>query len=245
MGAHLRNFVEEDRAFIGKLEFPGFRTNRASEGALFESEQLGFQQFSGQRSAIDLDKSLAAARGSHVNHARNHFLAYSALSVNEHRDVHRRNLENLLADAHHLRTCGQEADIFRDRVAILPERLVFRPKLLFLPALQDRYIEFGFFERFGQVILRAQANGLHHGPYLIRTGQHDDVERPVDLHQLFQRLKTTQFRHQYVQNNEIRTLARFDLFDCLDAGDHGIDLVAIDLQQRSQILPDARFVVYD
>src|ERR1700730_18949294 len=124
MGAHLRNFVEEDRAFIGKLEFPGFRTNRASEGALFESEQLGFQQFSGQRSAIDLDESLAAARGSHVNHARDHFLAYTALSVNEYGYVHRRDLENLLADAHHLRACCKEADVFRDGIAIFPQRLV-------------------------------------------------------------------------------------------------------------------------
>src|SRR5712692_6591363 len=124
--AHLRNFVEEDGALVGEFKFPGFRTNGAGESALFESKQFGFEQFAWQRGAIDLDESLAAARRSHVDHARDNFLAHAAFSVNEYRYVHRGDLENLLADAHHLRAGGQEADIFRDRVAILPYRLVLR-----------------------------------------------------------------------------------------------------------------------
>ncbi len=143
---------------------------------MFESKQLGFQQFAGERGAIDLDESLAAPRGSHVDHARDNFLAHAALSVNEYGHVHRRDLENLLADAHHLRACRKEADVFRDRVAILPQRLVFRSKLLFLPALQHGHIELGLFERFGQVILSAEADGLDDCAHFIRTRKHDHIE---------------------------------------------------------------------
>src|ERR1700719_1237168 len=102
MGAHLRNFIEEDRALVGEFKFSGFRTNRARERALFESKQLGFEQLSGERRAIDLDEGLGAARGAHVDHTRDNFLAHAALSVNEYGYVHRRDLENLLTDAHHL-----------------------------------------------------------------------------------------------------------------------------------------------
>src|SRR5258708_25377612 len=100
VGAHLRDFIEKDSSLIGEFKFPRFRTNGTCESALFESEQLRFQQLSGKRSAINLDKSLAAACGSHVNHACDNFLAHATFSVNENGDVNRGNLENLLADTH-------------------------------------------------------------------------------------------------------------------------------------------------
>jgi len=33
-----------------------------------------------------------------------------------------------------------------------------------------------FFESFGQVILRAEADGLDDGAHFIGTGEHDDIE---------------------------------------------------------------------
>src|ERR1700674_1900958 len=111
VGTHLRNFIEKDRAFVGEFKFPGFRTNGAGESALFESKQFGFEQFARERGAIYFDEGLDAARGSHVDHASDNFLAYAALSENEYGHVHWRDLENLLADAHHLWACGKEADI--------------------------------------------------------------------------------------------------------------------------------------
>src|SRR5262249_21381686 len=60
-----RNFadlVEKQRALIGQLETPWFRTDRARERALFVAEQLGLHQGLGNRSAIDLDERTVAAR---------------------------------------------------------------------------------------------------------------------------------------------------------------------------------------
>ena len=62
----------------------------------------------------------------HVNHARDHFLAHSAFAANKHRHVHRRDLQNLLADAHHLRAGGQEAQVLGNLVAVFAQRLIFR-----------------------------------------------------------------------------------------------------------------------
>ena len=44
---HLRDFIKEDRAFVGQLELAGLRADRAGECALLVSEELGFEQLTG------------------------------------------------------------------------------------------------------------------------------------------------------------------------------------------------------
>src|SRR5467141_1239162 len=176
VGAHLRNFIEEDRALVGEFKFSRFRTNGAGESALFESKQFGFEQFAGERGAIELHARLGPTPARYLNYPGDSRRAYAGLFEYEYGNVHRRDLDDLLADAHHLRACGKEADVLRDRVAIFPQRLVFRSQQLFLPALQHGYVELGLFERFGQVILRAEADGLDDGAHFIGTGEHDDIE---------------------------------------------------------------------
>ena len=95
-----------------------------------------------------------------MNHARHHFFSHAAFPVDENRHVHRRDLQHLLADVHHLRAGRQETEIFGDRVAIFPQRFIFRAQLLLLPALQHGRVELGLLEWLGQVILRAQCESL-------------------------------------------------------------------------------------
>ena len=109
VGAHFRDFVQEDRALGGQLKLPRLGTHGAGKRALLVAEQFGFEQFAGKRGAIHFDERLIAARRTHMNHARDDFLSHAALAVNEYRHIDRSNLQDLLADAHHLRAGGQEA----------------------------------------------------------------------------------------------------------------------------------------
>ena len=59
--AHLRDFVEKDRALVGQLEFAGLGANRAGERSLLVTEKLRFQKFAGQRGAVHFDETPAAA----------------------------------------------------------------------------------------------------------------------------------------------------------------------------------------
>ena len=43
-GGHVADFVEEERAFVGQLEFSGLARSGAGEGALFVAEKLAFEQ---------------------------------------------------------------------------------------------------------------------------------------------------------------------------------------------------------
>ena len=168
MRAHLRDFVKEDRALVRQFEFSGLRAHCARESALLEAKQLGLEQFARQRRAIHLYEGLLPALRPQMDHPGDDFLAHSAFSADENGHVHRSDLQNLLADFQHLRAGGQERDIFREGLAVFAQRLVLGAQFLLLPALQKRGVEFGFFERLGEVIERAQANCFDHFRRLIR-----------------------------------------------------------------------------
>ena len=72
-----------------------------------------------------------------MDHARDHFLAYSAFAADENGHVHRSDLQNLLANLQHLRAGGEEREIFGERFAIFAQRFIFRAQLLFLAALSE------------------------------------------------------------------------------------------------------------
>ena len=55
-----------------------------------------------------------------MNHPRHHLFSHSALAADEHRHIHRRNLQNLLADFQHLRTGCQERKILSKLFAVFP-----------------------------------------------------------------------------------------------------------------------------
>src|ERR1700733_1272577 len=117
---HFGDFVEKDSALVGELEFAGLGANGTGECALFVAEEFGLQKLAGQRRAIDLDERLLAARGAKMNHSRDNFLADSALAADEYRNIHRRDLQKVLADFEHLRAGSQERHVFGQLVAVLP-----------------------------------------------------------------------------------------------------------------------------
>ena len=80
LGAHVADFVEEDRAAVGLLELADLLLGRAGERALFVAEQLRLDQLLGNRRAVDLDEALAAAQAVAMDRARHELLADAALA---------------------------------------------------------------------------------------------------------------------------------------------------------------------
>ena len=147
-----------------------------------------------------------------------------------------------------LSICGLDARKERSSVsclAVFPERLVLGTQLLLLAALQKRGIKLRLLEGLGQVVERAQANRFDNRRHFVRAGKHDDVQRAVQLHQLPQSLEAVDFRHQHIENHEVRTFARSDFLQRIFAARHRFDRETVHFEQRLQIFPDARFVVYD
>ncbi len=58
----IADFVEQQRAAVGRTERPVFISERAREGALGVAEQGTFDQVAGQRATVDGREGAAAAR---------------------------------------------------------------------------------------------------------------------------------------------------------------------------------------
>ena len=98
---HLGDFVEQQRAAGGLLEFSDPPGDCAGEGALLVAEQFGFQEMLGDRRAIDRDERPLGAVGAGVDIARQHFLAGSGFAGDHDRGVGACDLLRQLDDLGH------------------------------------------------------------------------------------------------------------------------------------------------
>ena len=109
------DLVQKQRSAIGQFEFSAACRCRAGKRTLFVAEQLAFNQFSGNRSAVDLYERAARKRALGVNVRGQKLLAGARFSGQEHARVapgrHRRLLQHPLersassdhpSPAHHL-----------------------------------------------------------------------------------------------------------------------------------------------
>ena len=97
-GAHVADFVEEDRAAVGLLELADLLLGRAGERALLVAEQLRLDQLLGNRGAVDLHEPLAAAQAVAVDRARDQLLAGAALAEQQDGGVGRRGALDRVPD---------------------------------------------------------------------------------------------------------------------------------------------------
>jgi hypothetical protein len=81
---HLGDFIEEQRAAGGALEDAGVRARRAREAALLVTEQLGLDQRSGNRAAVDCDHRSLRAMAQNVNAFGDQLFAGPALAHDHH-----------------------------------------------------------------------------------------------------------------------------------------------------------------
>src|SRR3546814_9971962 len=72
VGRHIADFVEEDRAAVGRLEPALAGLERTGERALFMTEQLRFQKLARNGPAVDGDEARAPSRRRFVKAACDH-----------------------------------------------------------------------------------------------------------------------------------------------------------------------------
>ena len=180
-----------------------------------------------------------------MDHPRDHFLAYAAFAADEDGYVHWRDLHDLLADAHHLRAGGKEAEVFSDLVAVIAERLILRVELLFLAAFEHGRVELGLFKWLGEIVERADADGFDNGADFVRAGKHDDVQIAVDLDELLERIDAVLLGHENVKNDEVGPVPGADFFNSVLAGRKSLHLEAVHFEEGLQVFANARFVIHD
>ncbi|OPZ77390.1 MAG: hypothetical protein BWY77_01706 [bacterium ADurb.Bin431] len=81
------DLVEKDGALIGELEVALARPDRPGEGALFVSEEFGFNDPFGDGPAVDRNEGIQPPPAAGVDRPGYQFLAGAALAGDEHRDI--------------------------------------------------------------------------------------------------------------------------------------------------------------
>src|SRR5208283_5405088 len=90
-GRHVSDFIEKERALIGKFEFARLAGGRSGKSSFFVTEKLALQQIFRNRGAVDLDERPGGAARFFVNGARNEVFAHSALAAQKNGGVGGRN----------------------------------------------------------------------------------------------------------------------------------------------------------
>ncbi|MNE37267.1 hypothetical protein D3C80_1311120 [compost metagenome] len=99
--AHALDFVEEQRAAVGKFELADTAFLRAGERTGLVAEQFAFDHRLGQRAGVDRHERPFAAAGQVVQRAGHHLFASARLTQNQHVGAGAGQGADLLAQAQH------------------------------------------------------------------------------------------------------------------------------------------------
>ena len=100
---HFGDLVEEERTPVRALEESLVQSRRAGKASLLVTEQLGLDQVSRDRTAIQREKWCIGTRALVVDGAGNQFLTASAFADNEHRCAGRRDAVDGVVERFHSR----------------------------------------------------------------------------------------------------------------------------------------------
>ncbi len=118
---HLADFVEKDRAVIGRLELADLLLRRSGERAFLMAEQLALQQRLGQGGAVETDERPLLARTGEMDRARHQLLAGAAFAPNQTGGVGAGDAGDLLLDLLHRRAFADQLAL---DVQLLAQRAV-------------------------------------------------------------------------------------------------------------------------
>src|SRR6266542_3837143 len=99
--AHVADFVKEERAAVGELEFSFAFVDRAGERPFAMAEQLRLDQLLRNRRAIDVDERLLGAMRPAMKSARDDLLSAAIFAGDQHAAVRRRGAPDLLLQRAH------------------------------------------------------------------------------------------------------------------------------------------------
>src|SRR3989442_209070 len=116
LGGQVADFIEEHGAAVGGFEPSQASLQRAREGALFVSEELGRNEGLWYGRAVHPYERLRRPSRPLVNSARDELLAGTGFAKEEDRRIGRGDLRHL--DQHRSQRCGRAHDLFKHRGAI-------------------------------------------------------------------------------------------------------------------------------
>ena len=136
--AQVADFVEKQRALVGRLEKPLFCGDGAAERALHVAEQLAFQQGGGQGAAIAGHQRMILAAAEAMNCPDEHFLARAALADQQHRAIGGRHASGQAENAFHGPALANDPLEALVDFQFLPQGDVFADQARMFPCLLDR-----------------------------------------------------------------------------------------------------------
>ncbi len=171
------DFVEEERAPLGRRDLAGRIPHRAGEGALEMAEQLALQQLGREAGTGDGDERSGGARAVGVDGAGEDSLARAALAPQQDRRFAGGGLEGHVEGLAHRRLVGLQIGFRHDRADLLLELfdLALQPPQLHDPVQHQPKLFGG--ERLGQVVQRPAAHRLD-GRFDGGVGRHDHHVQP-------------------------------------------------------------------
>ena len=173
-----------------------------------------------------------------VNQAGHDFLARAAFSQHEDWNINIGYKRGLGTNLAHGGTGRDKKHIVVKLFHLARQILLIFPQTL----INDRG-QLSFLERFGQIVLRSQADGLNHLAGVADAGKHYHFQSRHQLAQLLERLQAVNSRHQQVEQNEVRAQALLYLLQGFFAGGCGLHTVVIHFQQGADVAQHSGFVV--
>src|SRR5579862_1340926 len=139
-----------------------------------------------------------SALGKFVDQAPEDFLAGSALTQKQHRDVNIGDERGLGANLAHGGTGRDEKNVLR-------KFFDFATVSLFSLAQTeiDDGIQFRFLKRLGQVVLSTQLHRVHYFAGIVDAGQHHNFDAGLKLAQLLESLQAIDAGHENVEQHQI------------------------------------------
>lgn len=199
---HVADFIEEECAAFGLLEFSGVASGGAREGAFFVAEQLRFDEFGGNGGAIKGDESVFVTRGFFVNGAGHEFLAGACFAKDADAGFAGGNALDLREEFFH---GGAGADEF-----VLAEPVSEFAVFVFEAGEAQRVFDgdqqlIGG-ERLFEEIESAKARGLHGHFDIGLAGDQDDGGLQAGFFQFFEEFEAAFTGHDHVGKDEIEAL---------------------------------------
>ncbi len=203
-GRELSNFVEEERAAIGRFEQTLLHCLRVGEGASFVAEEFGLHQRLGDGRAVDGDEWPVLARALVVNRLGDQVFARSAFALDENRGGLAGG--DLLYETHQFCSLRRNCDHFvitRRAADLAAQRFDLGAKASRLERVLDGDAEFFEVERLADEVVGAQLKrGLH--VIQLRIGRdHDDRRRVGSFLDLLEHLDAAQVGHTDVEQNQV------------------------------------------
>ena len=156
---HFADFVEEERAAVGRFEQPLLGLHGPGESAFDVSEEFRFDQRRNDRGTIDRNKGTFAARTGKMHGARDEFLAGAAFAEDQHGIIARADFFNHAVDAQHFFRDPDKIAKSEARMELFTQQTIFLLQIHGLDGAVETGAQFVDTERFGDVVKSAHAGG--------------------------------------------------------------------------------------